>query len=408
MPLIWRKVFRSQEDHGSAKAQSKPRRPALNVYQYSDLMTSTEIRLLYLNPGSDNEPLTGQLINADISGAPRYSVLSYTWGTQDPAAKLRLGEAGIRITSNLELALLQMRSITHIQVLWIDSICINQHDVLERNQQVSLMKQVFVQTGQAMQLLRRVHLTDPFYSPSWSGLRRGMHEKPSFLSIVEEQVWSISEALEPLNPGIIELTRDQNKLVIRGLLLDTITHLGPICDQSRFSGQALEPPKWLTKLATSYTTSAPRASPGDVISGSSTAASKSGPSSQATLQVRYNDFTTSLLSLLDAPHDPVTSHAQGSRQLPPSQTSPNHGAASNQYFENVKLCVTEAGFLGLVPPSTRAGDSIFMVEQDMLKSMFVVRKHPVHGFYLWNGLACIYDLTEAVDNTHATIRILVG
>lgn len=49
----------------------------------------------------------------------------------------------IRITSNLSIALRQVRFTDRIRTLWVDSICINQTDATEREHQVSMMGEIY-------------------------------------------------------------------------------------------------------------------------------------------------------------------------------------------------------------------------------------------------------------------------
>ena len=45
----------------------------------------------------------------------------------------------LSVTENLHHALLQLRQMADVQHLWIDAICINQSNLREREQQVSIM-----------------------------------------------------------------------------------------------------------------------------------------------------------------------------------------------------------------------------------------------------------------------------
>jgi hypothetical protein len=41
-----------------------------------------EVRLLVLYPGSSEEPLTGDIVEADLERRPLYDALSYTWADE--------------------------------------------------------------------------------------------------------------------------------------------------------------------------------------------------------------------------------------------------------------------------------------------------------------------------------------
>lgn len=238
-----------------------------------------------------------------------------------------------------------------------------------------------------MQLLRRVHLVDPLQSPSWSGVQRSTQENSSVLHLIVKEACKSPNASELLQPGIVNLTSDPNILVVRGLLLDTIKHVGPVLDQYPTDRHSYKPPKWLVKLAITNNSAALREVPLNIAANTMRNPTKPRASPQKALQEKYDEFMTSIFTLVDI-------H--------------NAKAPPKAFFADIRMCVTEAGYFGLVPPSTRTGDNIFMVERDALKSLFVVRKHPVHGFFLWNGLIYVHYLAEAVSNLHATDRIVIG
>jgi hypothetical protein len=247
------------------------------------------------------------------------------------------------------------------------------------------LPQNLVRNGRAMQLLRQVHLVDPVHSPSWSGLQRTDQTSPSILHLVTQEPLDPSGLFEVLQPGIVDLANNPNMICVRGLLLDTLKHIGPVADQQNTIDGSHEPPKWLRKLAVSTNSAALRDTPLNVVADTPR---KSRLSPRAVLQEKYEDFMVSIFGLIE-------NHL---KKLPKPSI----------IFDNVKMCVTAAGFFGLVAPCARVGDNIFMVEQDRQCSVFVVRKHPVHGFYLWNGMVYIHHLAESVDNTYATDRIIVG
>ncbi len=110
---------------------------------YKSLNTDRfEIRLLSLSPGQLEDPIETVLSTISLDEAPEFEALSYVWG--DPAMRLPVTVCNhdITVTENLEGALRRMRLSDGIRVLWVDAICINQQNVLERNSQISLMRRV--------------------------------------------------------------------------------------------------------------------------------------------------------------------------------------------------------------------------------------------------------------------------
>jgi hypothetical protein len=59
--------------------------------------------------------------------------LSYAWGDPKVTALLYLNGSEIQVTRNLESALRTIRDKVGEADFWVDAICINQNDPLERN-----------------------------------------------------------------------------------------------------------------------------------------------------------------------------------------------------------------------------------------------------------------------------------
>jgi len=119
---------------------------------------SSEIRLAILNPASNFEAdielhlvhssLRGSRCNVpgeeNIASPPRYSALSYVWGDNKITKPIILNGQETTVTSNLESALRHLRLENDERRLWIDALCINQDDIPERNDQILLMRDIYV------------------------------------------------------------------------------------------------------------------------------------------------------------------------------------------------------------------------------------------------------------------------
>jgi hypothetical protein len=146
--------------------------PHQQTYTYSSLSenSKTSIRLLRLLSGPD-EPIRCSLEDADLSKEPRFDCLSYTWG--DPlyhglsAPKDIIKTSGelecpincdglvLNITSNLQEALLRFTKnefslttggdtqLRREALIWIDAVCINQKDDVEKSFQVAMMGKIY-------------------------------------------------------------------------------------------------------------------------------------------------------------------------------------------------------------------------------------------------------------------------
>jgi hypothetical protein len=69
--------------------------------------------------------------------------LSYTWDAQKPCKPFICDGYTLLITPNCELALLRLRRKSTYRLLWIDSISIDQSSTEERNEQVSIMAEIY-------------------------------------------------------------------------------------------------------------------------------------------------------------------------------------------------------------------------------------------------------------------------
>ena len=132
----------SFEDQASGKLRYEP--PS-NRYKYNPL-ASQEFRLIKLSPGEGDDSLTGVLITIDSSSAPRYVALSYAWGDlskegQDTPSIL-LGDVAFKLQPNLASAMRALRSLDKDTYIWIDALCINQYDTIEKRMQIQLMADI--------------------------------------------------------------------------------------------------------------------------------------------------------------------------------------------------------------------------------------------------------------------------
>ena len=107
-------------------------------YSYTSLQDASTIRLLHLGSGCGSTPLEAHLASYQV-GDYSYDALSYVWGDPDLTEVLLVDDQGFKVSKNLHTILLHLRYPDKIRTLWIDAICINQADVIEKGQQVAFM-----------------------------------------------------------------------------------------------------------------------------------------------------------------------------------------------------------------------------------------------------------------------------
>lgn len=130
-----------QEDHTCASSPGSP---------YSQISTDEkQFRLLHLQPGSWKDGLrcTPEVISLEFDAYIRYEALSYTWGASTRGEKVLIDGKHINITDNLADALRHLRPSGCGRTLWIDAICIDQHNLDERAQQVRIMGRIYAQAA---------------------------------------------------------------------------------------------------------------------------------------------------------------------------------------------------------------------------------------------------------------------
>jgi hypothetical protein len=125
-------------------------------HEYEDTAYGDEFRLAVLKPGAGTEAIEIELIWESIKAPQRrdYKCLSYCWQTTVQDAAILVDGKRFGVTSNLLSALRSIRKRREKVLIWIDQICINQRDFVERGHQVSIMKHIY---SRARQVVVRSH-----------------------------------------------------------------------------------------------------------------------------------------------------------------------------------------------------------------------------------------------------------
>ncbi|KAM5527940.1 hypothetical protein FOXYSP1_19814 [Fusarium oxysporum f. sp. phaseoli] len=139
--LPGRDIFRTPENEAFYSA---------NIYQSLDA-NRREIRLIELSTYTGGGILDCKLLPATLltDAQKRYYALSYCAG--DPTATKTISVNGVRcnIFANLHRALVLARRYWNRSsrqgpiLLWVDQLCINQHDLKERSHQVGFMREIY-------------------------------------------------------------------------------------------------------------------------------------------------------------------------------------------------------------------------------------------------------------------------
>ncbi|KAH8768912.1 heterokaryon incompatibility protein-domain-containing protein [Diaporthe sp. PMI_573] len=149
-----------------------------NIYEFQSLPHGDSIRVLILDAGRDDQPLSGELRVIFLNnrrqtlrsrqGANKrrktssgteitrwtpdipYEAISYVWGSDKKDHSIVLSGKTHHITDNLSDALQQCRLPDRSRVLWADSICIDQDNGQEKNHQVYLMGRIYASSQRTL------------------------------------------------------------------------------------------------------------------------------------------------------------------------------------------------------------------------------------------------------------------
>lgn len=129
--------------------QSSERAPDKLVYEYRPIFDLNGIRLISLgkfrNGQGFGDILNCNIIHTTLETCPRYEALSYTWGNASDLISCPINDNSyIMISRNLFCALQHLAAENNEdRYLWVDQLCINQRDLIEKGHQVERMTQIY-------------------------------------------------------------------------------------------------------------------------------------------------------------------------------------------------------------------------------------------------------------------------
>lgn len=105
----------------------------------------------WTHPDPEYSHLKSDATSPPEDGLPDFEALSYCWGERYPEQLVHIVDPGttsapstIPIQPNLAQALRYLRYPDRSRTLWIDAICINQHDNIERGRHVARMGSIYM------------------------------------------------------------------------------------------------------------------------------------------------------------------------------------------------------------------------------------------------------------------------
>jgi hypothetical protein len=128
--------------------------PVEYIHAPLDLKQGCCIRLIRLYSGRGDEKLFCEIVHVDLYDLPVYEAISYTWADEHdgcvPSKTLYCPQKILRITINCDKILRRICKPDFSRIVWIDSVCIDQQNLKERNNQVSIMKRIYTSATQVL------------------------------------------------------------------------------------------------------------------------------------------------------------------------------------------------------------------------------------------------------------------
>lgn len=142
-----------------------------------------QIRALCILPGSRDDTIRCEFrVIALKDENVEFEALSYVWGTEDNPQPIELKGRPQKVKANLFAALQHLRKSDRQRIIWIDALCINQSDEVEKSTQILLMKDIYSrasvvvvwlgdskQTSLALRIIEEIStLDDPHWGQAYA------------------------------------------------------------------------------------------------------------------------------------------------------------------------------------------------------------------------------------------------
>lgn len=116
-----------------------------NIYQHTPIVcgSTNPIRLLKIRRRNPFGDIRCELVQVDIDSKTKYEALSYTWGREKMTEPIYINGKVWLVSPTVVAVLYHLSSYRRERLIWIDSICIDQTNNAEKNQQIGLMRRIY-------------------------------------------------------------------------------------------------------------------------------------------------------------------------------------------------------------------------------------------------------------------------
>lgn len=120
------------------------------LYQFEPLRSFNHVRVLALQPAQYHQDnLKASIVQYDrttiyMGSDTMYEAILYTWGNPSTSHTISIDETErLPITSNVDIMLRYFRETSAARRLWVDTICLNQLEDVERTIRVRIMGAIY-------------------------------------------------------------------------------------------------------------------------------------------------------------------------------------------------------------------------------------------------------------------------
>ncbi|KIW00005.1 uncharacterized protein PV09_08359 [Verruconis gallopava] len=136
--------------------------PDGSQYIFSPLERNDSIRILVIHPGPWESPISCHLRewHPSHSQSTAYEAISYVWGDGQPSKPIYLDGHVLLVRDNLYTILRYMRNVDAQRTIWVDTLCIDQDNIEERNAQVKDMPNIYRRAQRTLVWLKEKEYQD--------------------------------------------------------------------------------------------------------------------------------------------------------------------------------------------------------------------------------------------------------
>ncbi|KAL2670057.1 hypothetical protein Neosp_014938 [[Neocosmospora] mangrovei] len=139
-----------REEEAESESESEPEgESTAPLFDYHPIESPTHIRVLDIHPAAGlDQPIVCTIRHVNLDHRPPFEALSYTWGGKENQTSIFLNGQSFMVMENAAAVLRRLRVSGRARTIWVDAICINQRDKVEKGYQLPLMTRIYQEAQQ--------------------------------------------------------------------------------------------------------------------------------------------------------------------------------------------------------------------------------------------------------------------